>query len=102
MRRVVTARAQVLVRAAGRAHLRWVGPAALLCAAAGWWLFGPVAGGDGPALGILAAGGWGLGLLPVHTDRRLTGPARRPRTTPPDHDGAGPAAGPDASGASHP
>ncbi|MEV6207701.1 hypothetical protein [Kitasatospora sp. NPDC051914] len=78
MRRVGTGRAGVLVRTAGSAHLGWVGPAVLLCAAAGWWLFGPGRGGGGTALGILAAGGWGLGLLPVHADRRLTGPARRP------------------------
>ena len=82
MRRVVTARARMLVSAAGSAHLRWVGPAVLLCAATGWWLLGPGTGGDGAVLGILAAGGWGLGLLPVHTDRRLTGPARRSRPAP--------------------
>ncbi|GJF31845.1 hypothetical protein KNE206_45450 [Kitasatospora sp. NE20-6] len=70
-------RAARLVRAAGRDHLRWAGPAALLCAGTGWWLLGPATGGDGTVLGILAAGGWGLGLLPVHSDSRPTGPARR-------------------------
>ncbi|MFF0414911.1 hypothetical protein ACFYUY_31270 [Kitasatospora sp. NPDC004745] len=34
---------------------------------------------DGAALGLLAAGGWGLGLIPVHADRSATGPQRRPR-----------------------
>ncbi|MFJ9951935.1 hypothetical protein [Kitasatospora sp. NPDC091207] len=32
---------------------------------------------DGVALGLLAAGGWGLGLIPVHADRWSTGPVRR-------------------------
>ncbi|AUY49635.1 hypothetical protein C2142_12625 [Streptomyces sp. CB01881] len=32
---------------------------------------------DGAALGLLAAGGWGLGLIPVHADRRATGPSPR-------------------------
>ncbi|MEU1421986.1 hypothetical protein [Kitasatospora sp. NPDC005751] len=32
---------------------------------------------DGAALGLLAAGGWGLGLIPVHADRWSTGPEPR-------------------------
>ncbi|MBP0453648.1 hypothetical protein J5Y04_29495 [Kitasatospora sp. RG8] len=32
---------------------------------------------DGAALGLLAAGGWGLGLIPVHADRCATGPSPR-------------------------
>ncbi|MGW4896848.1 hypothetical protein ACWEQL_32005 [Kitasatospora sp. NPDC004240] len=43
-----------------------------------WWLLVarmPLA--HGAALGLLAAGGWGLGLIPVHADRRATGPGRR-------------------------
>lgn len=32
---------------------------------------------DGAVLGLLAAGGWGLGLIPVHADRSATGPVRR-------------------------
>ncbi|MFD0278812.1 hypothetical protein ACFVHB_33555 [Kitasatospora sp. NPDC127111] len=43
-----------------------------------WWL--PVLRGqlpDGAVLGLLAAGGWGLGLIPVHADRWSTGPQRR-------------------------
>jgi hypothetical protein len=56
-----------------------------------WWVLAvPVAGlvwssvvhgqpADGAALGLLAAGGWGLGLIPVHADRNATGPAARRR-----------------------
>ncbi|MFC8454375.1 hypothetical protein [Kitasatospora sp. NPDC057223] len=34
-------------------------------------------GDGGAALGVLAAGGWSLGLLPVHADPGSTGPQRR-------------------------
>ena len=78
-------RAVRLVRAAGRNHPRWTASAALLCAATGWWLTGPGTSGGGAVLGRLAAGGWGLGLLPVHSDSRLTGPVRRmPAVLPPE------------------
>ncbi|MET8542729.1 hypothetical protein ABZW03_19045 [Kitasatospora sp. NPDC004799] len=61
--------------------LRWV----LAASAAGlaWW-FLVVRGQltDGAVLGLLAAGGWGLGLIPVHADWSATGPDRRPRAEP--------------------
>ncbi|MQS14231.1 hypothetical protein F7Q99_18635 [Streptomyces kaniharaensis] len=49
-----------------------------LSAGLAWWLLA-VRGqpADGAVLGLLAAGGWGLGLIPVHADRSATGPARR-------------------------
>lgn len=48
---------------------------ALAAALAGWLVFrGQPA--DGAVLGVLAAGGWGLGLIPVHADWRSTGPVR--------------------------
>lgn len=69
----IRARARLLLRP--RRPLRW----ALAAVAAGlaWWLL-VVRGqpADGAALGLLAAGGWGLGLIPVHADRNATGPAR--------------------------
>ncbi|MFI2612342.1 hypothetical protein [Kitasatospora sp. NPDC018619] len=57
----------------------------LAASAAGlaWWLLvvrGQLA--DGAVLGLLAAGGWGLGLIPVHADWSATGPARRRRAEP--------------------
>ncbi|MCX5210563.1 hypothetical protein OG689_14895 [Kitasatospora sp. NBC_00240] len=57
-----------------------------------WWLLltrGP--GADGVVLGALAAGGWGLGLLPIHADPRLTGPARRSGESPAPEDSVAPA-----------
>ncbi|MFB7476659.1 hypothetical protein [Kitasatospora sp. NPDC056184] len=54
---------------------------AVLAGGLGWWLWalwagpGRLPGGAVPVL--LAAGGWGLGLIPVHADWRSTGPARR-------------------------
>ncbi|MFE6052458.1 hypothetical protein ACFQ6N_17015 [Kitasatospora sp. NPDC056446] len=70
----IRARALLLLRV--RHPVRWV----LVAVAAGlaWWLLvvrGQLA--DGAALGLLAAGGWGLGLIPVHADRNATGPVRR-------------------------
>ncbi|MEU3566053.1 hypothetical protein [Kitasatospora sp. NPDC006786] len=56
---------------------------ALSAAGLAWWLL--VVRGqltDGAVLGLLAAGGWGLGLIPVHADWNATGPARRPRAEP--------------------
>ncbi|MER7706918.1 hypothetical protein ABTX81_28965 [Kitasatospora sp. NPDC097605] len=50
----------------------------VLACGLGWWLAdgsGRLPGGAVPAL--LAAGGWGLGLIPVHADWRSTGPSRR-------------------------
>ncbi|MFF4385046.1 hypothetical protein [Kitasatospora sp. NPDC001547] len=64
-----------------RRPVRWV----LVVSAAGvaWWLLA-VRGQltDGAVLGLLAAGGWGLGLIPVHADWSETGPARRRRAEP--------------------
>ena len=82
MRRVVTAcaGARIRVRAGVRRMLprpvRWVLPV-LLAVSAGWLLLTRGLSGDGAVLGVLAAGGWSLGLLPVHADPRLTGPRRR-------------------------
>ncbi|WP_157849663.1 MULTISPECIES: hypothetical protein [Streptomyces] len=59
-----------------RRPVRW--GLAAVAAGLAWWLLvvrGQLA--DGAALGLLAAGGWGLGLIPVHADRNATGPARR-------------------------
>lgn len=44
-----------------------------------WFLLPQTArpGGPGALLALLTLGGWGLGLLPVHSDRRNQGPARR-------------------------
>lgn len=43
-----------------------------------WFLLPTAArpGGSGTLLALLTLGGWGLGLLPVHSDRRNQGPAR--------------------------
>lgn len=71
----IRARARLLLRA--RRPVRWV--LAAVAAGLAWWLLvvrGQLA--DGAALGLLAAGGWGLGLIPVHADRNATGPVRRP------------------------
>ncbi|MGW2873072.1 hypothetical protein [Kitasatospora sp. NPDC001225] len=75
----IRARARLFLRV--RRPVRWV----LAASAAGlaWWLL--VVRGqltDGAALGLLVAGGWGLGLIPVHADWNATGPARRPRAEP--------------------
>ncbi|GAA2794549.1 hypothetical protein GCM10010505_22320 [Kitasatospora aburaviensis] len=78
MRRAATACAGARIRAR-RPVLRPLGLVlSLLAAGSGLWLF--VIQGrptDGAALGLLAAGGWGLGLIPVHADWRSTGPVRR-------------------------
>ncbi|MER7581248.1 hypothetical protein [Kitasatospora sp. NPDC097691] len=69
----IRARARLLLRV--RRPVRWV--LAAVAAGLAWWLL--VLRGqavDGAALGLLAAGGWGLGLIPVHADRNATGPAR--------------------------
>ncbi|MFE4971949.1 hypothetical protein ACFRAR_07500 [Kitasatospora sp. NPDC056651] len=75
----IRARARLFLRV--RHPVRW----ALAASAAGlaWWLLvvrGQLA--DGAALGLLAAGGWGLGLIPVHADWKATGPVRRRREGP--------------------
>ncbi|MFF7457425.1 hypothetical protein [Kitasatospora sp. NPDC008115] len=50
----------------------------VLAGGLGWWLtIGPGRLPGGAVLGLLAAGGWGLGLIPVHADWRSTGPSRR-------------------------
>ncbi|MEU1288717.1 hypothetical protein [Kitasatospora sp. NPDC005856] len=75
----IRARARLFPRV--RRPVRWL--LALPAAGLLWWLL--VVRGqltDGAVLGLLAAGGWGLGLIPVHADRNATGPARRPRTEP--------------------
>lgn len=59
-----------------RPKWRWVlcGSLGALC----WWLLlGSGLRAGGAELGLLAAGGWGLGLIPVHSNRLLTGPLRR-------------------------
>lgn len=63
-----------------RGPLRWAVavPLTALC----WWTLltgGPSPGVGGAALGLLTLGGWSLGVLPVHSDRTLTGPRRRLR-----------------------
>ncbi|MFD5467550.1 hypothetical protein ACFWIQ_32730 [Kitasatospora sp. NPDC127059] len=82
MRRVATVRVVARIRLRMRRpvprSVRWV--LTLLVAGLAWWLVavrGQLA--DGAVLGLLAAGGWGLGLIPVHADRNATGPVRRPR-----------------------
>ncbi|WP_316527356.1 hypothetical protein [Kitasatospora brasiliensis] len=75
----IRARARLFLRT--RSPLWWA--LAVPVAGFAWWLLvvrGQLA--DGAALGLLAAGGWGLGLIPVHADRNATGPARRPRAEP--------------------
>ncbi|MFD8317240.1 hypothetical protein [Kitasatospora purpeofusca] len=50
----------------------------VLAVGSGWWLSaGAGRLPEGAMLGLLAAGGWGLGLIPVHADRWSTGPSRR-------------------------
>ncbi|MEU3569281.1 hypothetical protein AB0E96_12790 [Kitasatospora sp. NPDC036755] len=75
----IRARARLFLRV--RRPARWV----LVVSVTGlaWWLLA-VRGQltHGAVLGLLAAGGWGLGLIPVHADWNATGPARRPRTEP--------------------
>lgn len=56
--------------------VRWV--SAVLLGGICWWLLlSRGFGADGAVLGVLGAGGWGLGLVPVHADLGLTGPQRR-------------------------
>ncbi|MGW6913568.1 hypothetical protein ACWGB8_07070 [Kitasatospora sp. NPDC054939] len=63
----------------GHAVPRRLGPAlsAVAAVAACWLLTGRGVLPDGAAPALLAAGGWGLGLIPVHADRLATGPVRR-------------------------
>ncbi|MDH6121749.1 hypothetical protein ABH930_005659 [Kitasatospora sp. GAS204A] len=44
-----------------------------------WWLLpeGAVPGGSGALFALLTLGGWGLGVLPVHSDRQPVRPRRR-------------------------
>lgn len=61
-----------------RRSLSWAG-ALVLVGVCCWLLLagGYGFGGPGATLGLLTLGGWGLGLLPVHSDRRRTGPESR-------------------------
>ncbi|MEV8326183.1 hypothetical protein [Kitasatospora sp. NPDC056731] len=79
MRRSATACTEARIRL--RRLIPWPARRVLVILTAGllWWL--PAVRGqlaDGAVLGLLAAGGWGLGLIPVHADRNATGPQRRP------------------------
>ncbi|MER8102234.1 hypothetical protein [Kitasatospora sp. NPDC094016] len=79
MRRAATACTEARIRL--RRLIPWPARRVLVILTAGlvWWL--PAVRGqlaEGAALGLLAAGGWGLGLIPVHADRNATGPQRRP------------------------
>ncbi|MDY0814167.1 hypothetical protein [Kitasatospora purpeofusca] len=75
------------MRAGARIRLQWVRSRRIpmllalltvLAVGSGWRLSAGVGRlPDGAMLGLLAAGGWGLGLIPVHADRWSTGPARR-------------------------
>ncbi|MGW2374804.1 MULTISPECIES: hypothetical protein [Kitasatospora] len=82
MRRLATVRTVARIRLWARRSLPWPTRWVLVVLAAGlaWWLMA-VRGQltDGAVLGLLAAGGWGLGLIPVHADRNATGPLRRRR-----------------------
>ncbi|MEV7025263.1 hypothetical protein [Kitasatospora sp. NPDC093558] len=80
MRRDATAHAVARIRPWLRRLVPWSAGRVLVVLSAGalWWLLvvrGQLA--DGAVLGLLAAGGWGLGLIPVHADRSATGPVRR-------------------------
>ncbi|WP_244178846.1 hypothetical protein [Streptomyces rubellomurinus] len=85
MRRTATVRTVARIRLRARRSVPWTAGRVLvvlvvLSAGLGWWLSAVRSGlVDGAVLGLLAAGGWGLGLIPVHADRNATGPARRPR-----------------------
>ncbi|MGV9267207.1 hypothetical protein ACWDRR_21380 [Kitasatospora sp. NPDC003701] len=74
MRKAATAFTEARIQPAARSLRRLLPvPAAGL---AGWLMLrGQPA--DGAVLGLLAAGGWGLGMIPVHADRWSTGPVRR-------------------------
>ncbi|MBV6702097.1 hypothetical protein [Kitasatospora aureofaciens] len=80
MRRVATVRTVARIRLRLRRLVPWPARWVLVVLSAGlaWWLLvvrGQLA--DGAVLGLLVAGGWGLGLIPVHADRSATGPVRR-------------------------
>ncbi|MFE9427200.1 hypothetical protein ACFYNO_30010 [Kitasatospora sp. NPDC006697] len=66
------------------ARLRLLGPIGVLL----WLLLGYLLipgsglGGSGVLMALLTLGGWGLGLLPVHSDSRARGPVRRSETQP--------------------
>ncbi|MEU6235533.1 hypothetical protein [Kitasatospora sp. NPDC047058] len=78
MRRAATAYAEARIRLGRLVPRPFRVGVPVLAAGLAWWL--PVFRGqlaDGALLGLLAAGGWGLGLIPVHADRWSTGPPRR-------------------------
>ncbi|MFD8707937.1 hypothetical protein ACFV1W_36080 [Kitasatospora sp. NPDC059648] len=80
MRKIATVRTVARIRLRVRRAVPWPTRWALVVIAVGLasWLVavrGQLA--DGAVLGLLAAGGWGLGLIPVHADRNATGPVGR-------------------------
>ncbi|MFJ3218748.1 hypothetical protein ACIPLC_22850 [Kitasatospora sp. NPDC086801] len=80
MRRAATVCTEARIRL--RRLIPWPARRVLVILTAGliWWFLavrGQLA--DGAVLGLLAAGGWGLGLIPVHADRDATGPKPRPQ-----------------------
>ncbi|WP_371479326.1 hypothetical protein [Kitasatospora sp. NBC_00315] len=72
----VTVLADARIRLRRLRPLRWA-LAGLGAVLGGRLLLSGAPGTDGAVLGVLAAGGWALGLLPVHADPRSTGPSRR-------------------------
>jgi hypothetical protein len=80
MRRVRAAFAAVrrCVPASGRIGMdRCWSPAVLLVVFGGVLVLGRGLPSGDSVLGVLALGGWGLGLVPVHSSRPLTGSRRR-------------------------
>ncbi|GAA1981338.1 hypothetical protein [Kitasatospora viridis] len=66
------------------ARLRLLGPlGVLLWLVLGYALVpGPAFGGSSTLFALLTLGGWGLGVLPVHSDSRARGSARRSAAQP--------------------
>ena len=76
-------RGLIWCRAISRSPLRWA--AAVVFSGLCWWLLlsgSPQPGSSGAALGLLTLGGWGLGVLPVHSDHHRRGPEHRSATQP--------------------
>ncbi|MDH6127694.1 hypothetical protein [Kitasatospora sp. GP82] len=78
VRRVRSACADVRLNVLGRIgqDRRW-GTAVVLGVLCWGLLLGTGLRSGGAALGMLAAGSWGIGFVPVHSNRRLTEPQRR-------------------------